>query len=211
MRIDGAPQMPLKRDRSLFGGAVCINVPAKYAKWHDAIIVRARLRSLDCYSEMHHINPRSLGGLDSPENLVQLTYREHFLVHWLLVKLTVGPEKRKMVAALHAMTLPLREAGRIVTGWRVDVAKRARKNEIIARRTAMRLAEVEHQRRLAEIASQRQEAERSAISTWATFKDQKPLRRDGGGKFMRARKRRRPRPSKSARERAKLLRAFAEL
>lgn len=36
---------------------------------------------------MHHILPRSLGGLDTEENLVLLTFREHFLAHYLLYKI----------------------------------------------------------------------------------------------------------------------------
>jgi hypothetical protein len=36
------------------------------------------------YYEKHHILPRSMGGDNSKENLVNLTAREHFLAHWLL-------------------------------------------------------------------------------------------------------------------------------
>jgi hypothetical protein len=39
------------------------------------------------YYERHHILPRSLGGSDGFENLVLLTGFEHFVVHWLLVKM----------------------------------------------------------------------------------------------------------------------------
>jgi len=34
--------------------------------------------------ERHHINPRCLGGDDSPGNLIKLTRREHFIAHRLL-------------------------------------------------------------------------------------------------------------------------------
>lgn len=37
--------------------------------------------------ERHHIVPRSMGGLNSPENLVYLTPEEHFVAHGLLVKM----------------------------------------------------------------------------------------------------------------------------
>ena len=40
------------------------------------------------YYELHHIIPRSLGGIDCEENLVLLTAREHFLAHYLLWKFT---------------------------------------------------------------------------------------------------------------------------
>ena len=38
------------------------------------------------YSEIHHIIPRSFGGSDNQANLVRLTAREHFIVHFLLYK-----------------------------------------------------------------------------------------------------------------------------
>jgi hypothetical protein len=57
------------------------------------------------YFEKHHIQPKSLGGTNSKENLVRLTAREHFICHWLLVKMydkgTV--ERNKMLCALWRM------------------------------------------------------------------------------------------------------------
>lgn len=41
----------------------------------------------DCYVEQHHIIPRSEGGLDEPDNLVNLTAREHYIAHLLLAKI----------------------------------------------------------------------------------------------------------------------------
>lgn len=37
--------------------------------------------------ERHHIVPKSMGGDNSPQNLVYLTGRQHFLAHWLLFKI----------------------------------------------------------------------------------------------------------------------------
>ena len=57
------------------------------------------------YYEKHHIIPKSLGGTNEKENLVELTAREHFICHWLLVKMyekgTV--ERYKMLCALWRM------------------------------------------------------------------------------------------------------------
>lgn len=36
------------------------------------------------YYEKHHIMMRSMGGDNSPDNIVYLTAREHYLAHWLL-------------------------------------------------------------------------------------------------------------------------------
>lgn len=59
-----------------------------YQLVHDKIIERARVRAKpNDYCERHHIQPRSMGGNNDADNLVWLTAREHYLVHWLLYKL----------------------------------------------------------------------------------------------------------------------------
>jgi hypothetical protein len=75
----------------------------KYTKWYSDITENARQRALDCYTETHHIKPQSLGGLDTPDNLVNLTPQEHFICHWLLVKMTTGQDHHKMLNALRMM------------------------------------------------------------------------------------------------------------
>ena len=39
------------------------------------------------YIERHHIIPRCLGGTDDESNLVDFTYREHYIAHYLLYKI----------------------------------------------------------------------------------------------------------------------------
>lgn len=96
---------------------------SKYQKWYDDIIRAARGRKTPkAYTEVHHIKPKSLGGSDDAANLVRLTYREHFLVHWLLVKFCTGADLRKMQRALFAMTMPL-HGQRIIAGWQYALAK----------------------------------------------------------------------------------------
>lgn len=75
----------------------------KYTKWYNQITERARCRIIDTYTETHHIKPRSLGGTDDIDNLVELTAREHFICHWLLVKMTTGEDHYKMLNALRMM------------------------------------------------------------------------------------------------------------
>jgi len=55
-----------------------------YKKIHDSIIDRAKNRKLEGYVETHHIIPKCMNGTNEPNNLVDLTAREHFLIHWLL-------------------------------------------------------------------------------------------------------------------------------
>lgn len=76
----------------------------KYSKLYFNIIDNALSRnSIDYYVESHHIHPKSLGGSDSKENLVNLTAREHFICHYLLTKFTIGQDKYKMLCAFQAM------------------------------------------------------------------------------------------------------------
>jgi hypothetical protein len=75
----------------------------KYNKWYTNITEQAKNRVLETYTESHHIVPRSLGGSDDPNNLVNLTAREHFVCHWLLVKMTSGHDHHKMLNALRMM------------------------------------------------------------------------------------------------------------
>ena len=63
----------------------------KYSRWYNQIIERAKCRLLNGeYKEIHHIMPKCLGGNNDSSNLVELTAREHFVVHWLLTKMVDG-------------------------------------------------------------------------------------------------------------------------
>lgn len=77
----------------------------KYKKIYYQIINQAknRTKTENVLYEKHHIIPKCLGGDNSKENLVNLTYREHFICHRLLVKFTEGEQKYKMLWALHRM------------------------------------------------------------------------------------------------------------
>lgn len=59
------------------------------------------------YVERHHIQPKSLGGSDSYENLVWLTAEEHLEVHLLLVNMVEDKEsQRKMHSSAIRMCNP---------------------------------------------------------------------------------------------------------
>ena len=75
----------------------------KYTKWYRDITENAKQRVINDRTERHHIKPRSLGGADTSDNLVDLTPREHFICHWLLVKMTTGKDHHKMLNALRMM------------------------------------------------------------------------------------------------------------
>lgn len=73
-----------------------------YKKIHDKIVGRARTRKLNGYVEKHHIVPKSLGGSSSKNNLVELTAREHYIIHKLLVEMY--PTNKKLRYALWGMS-----------------------------------------------------------------------------------------------------------
>jgi len=75
----------------------------KYSKTYFAITSNAKKRITEGYTELHHIIPQSMGGSNEKDNLVELTAREHFICHWLLVKMTEGDGRSKMLYALKGM------------------------------------------------------------------------------------------------------------
>lgn len=77
--------------------------PSKYTKWYIQIITKALNRAdiLEKDFEKHHIVPVSLkrDWRKCPENIVRLTYREHFMVHRLLTKMFYGIYHQHMIYA----------------------------------------------------------------------------------------------------------------
>lgn len=77
-----------------------------YQRIYNAIIEKAKSRGKieehsDQYYERHHIIPKSLGGSNSHENLVKLTFKEHFICHRLLIR--IYPKENKMHYAFWMM------------------------------------------------------------------------------------------------------------
>lgn len=100
-----------------------------YKKIYDKLInsrqVLNRNRKDNVYYENHHILPKSIGGLNNKDNLVLLTFREHFLAHLLLVHIyTYDPLlKRKMVYALYELTRRSKTHQRILSSRQYETAR----------------------------------------------------------------------------------------
>jgi len=96
----------------------------KYKRWYDNIIKNAKSQSriLDYY-EKHHIIPKSLGGDDSENNLVNLTAREHFICHFLLTKFTTGQDYYKMVYACKGMNRSRKYQKRYINSKLYEIIK----------------------------------------------------------------------------------------
>lgn len=101
-------------------------LPNKYTGWYYSIINQARGRNLspEKYYEKHHIIPKSLGGSNRKENIVPLTAREHFVCHLLLIRMTTGTDKAKMVNA--ALRLATDKKDRKVTSRCYEYIKKIR-------------------------------------------------------------------------------------
>lgn len=76
----------------------------KYHRIYKCLCARAlgRILPRGTYTERHHIIPRSLGGPDQHENLVDLTAKEHYIAHMCLVRCTQGQAQQKMRMAVLA-------------------------------------------------------------------------------------------------------------
>lgn len=72
-----------------------------YKRIYDNLIERAKTRTIDGYTEKHHIIPRCMNGSDDDSNLVRLTPEEHYIAHLLLVK--IYPDNSKLVYAANMM------------------------------------------------------------------------------------------------------------
>lgn len=77
-----------------------------YQKIYTAFIADRRIIEdaavlLSSYLEKHHIVPRSLGGDDTPGNLIRLTPEDHFFAHLLLAKIHGGKLWYALMAMCH--------------------------------------------------------------------------------------------------------------
>ncbi|MFA6198895.1 MAG: HNH endonuclease signature motif containing protein [Bacteroidales bacterium] len=75
-----------------------------YKRIYNEIIDNRKLNKFHGYTENHHIIPKSVGGLDIIENLVELTAREHFICHYLLTKM-FEPKTKEFYSMVKAFSM----------------------------------------------------------------------------------------------------------
>jgi hypothetical protein len=73
-----------------------------YRNIYNSII--NKYRNQPGITESHHIVPKSLGGDNNPENLVEVSPRVHYILHLLLYKMNSGNNKKKMWYAVWNMS-----------------------------------------------------------------------------------------------------------
>lgn len=80
-----------------------------YQKIYNNLINRALNRNIDTneYYEKHHIIPKCMDGIDDSSNIVQLTAREHYIAHGLLVKINKNNHKyfKKLLYSFRYMSV----------------------------------------------------------------------------------------------------------
>lgn len=97
----------------------------KYTKWYNKIIENAKkFEDRNEYTEIHHIVPKCLGGSDDATNLIKLSAREHFLCHWLLVKMTSGQSQIKMAFAFNAFRRSSKNQKRLLTSRQYNIVRK---------------------------------------------------------------------------------------
>ena len=78
-----------------------------YKKHYDRLISTRKLLNREkgkgIYYEKHHIIPKCCGGLNNKQNLILLTAKEHYVAHYLLIKIYGGELKNKLYYAFWRM------------------------------------------------------------------------------------------------------------
>ena len=96
---------------------------SKYTKVYYQIIERRIGKHLSKrLTHNHHIIPKSLGGSDNKENLIRLSYREHYVCHHLLTKMMKNKnDYHRMACAFHYM-MYAKNMDKVYTSRQFDIA-----------------------------------------------------------------------------------------
>ena len=89
----------------------------KYTRIYYQIIDRAKTRPKPKINEKHHIIPKckAFGGPNTKENIIPLTFKEHFICHHLLLKMCKTPQqKSSMYYAFTRMGMKSKTNKRII-------------------------------------------------------------------------------------------------
>ena len=116
----------------------------KYYFWYFNLVEKAKKNTekYTCYTELHHILPKCLGGNDSEDNLVKLTLREHYIAHLLLSKMYEGGAKRKMYYGLWRMLLDVKvRNSRVFELYRKKYIENSLNTQIISEETRRKISE----------------------------------------------------------------------
>ena len=99
-----------------------------YERIYNQLVEKCKVRgldkkSVDYYTELHHIIPRSLGGDNSQDNLVMLSGREHYIAHMLLWKAFPKESALKYAAMMMSNRAVCKVNSHIYSALKEDFAK----------------------------------------------------------------------------------------
>ncbi len=97
-----------------------IFIDNKYYRWYLSLIEKD---DIGADVEKHHRLPKSFKR-ENNKDIVRLSYRKHFLAHWLLTKCTTEQYKKKMLQALVLMTTN-KYGKRIISSWQYAITRKA--------------------------------------------------------------------------------------
>ncbi len=109
-----------------------------YRKIYDQIITRGKSRKLVGYKEKHHIIPKCMNGSNEPENMVELTGREHFICHKLLTE--IYPDENGLQYSVWIMMTMSDSMGRKYKVGSKEY-QRLRENLIVSDKTRKKMSE----------------------------------------------------------------------
>jgi len=126
----------------------------KYTTWYYRVISAAKLRKISIHYNTHHIIPESFfinrarrgpagwlpGNPNEKDNKVRLTFREHFICHWLLTKMTTNLAKSKMISALWRMAQKDSTTGYKITSRMYSKIKEEFRNREISNSTRYKIS-----------------------------------------------------------------------
>lgn len=118
---------------------------SKYTKIYFSIVDRAKSRATAPPIERHHIVPKSLGGTNEKDNLVNLTPKEHRLCHLLLTKMVFDPKhKISMYCAAWRMYTASNHRGLSKGNWYQRMREKcaeSQKGKIVSETTRQKIKE----------------------------------------------------------------------
>lgn len=157
----------------------------KYTNLYNKLINRSVERNWKKASgrERHHIIPQSLGGSNDKNNLTYLSAREHFICHWLLIKMTEGEARSKMLYALMGMRAMSENHQRYSSSVTSRVYEKYRIEHALNHSTTMKQKNLvpwnkggvvitdEHRANLVQAALQRAPKSEESIQKWKESRD----------------------------------------
>jgi hypothetical protein len=111
-----------------------ININSIYWARYNRFIESRLNRTIqdNAIMEVHHIIPKCAGGDDSPNNLIKITVREHFIAHWMLSKVGVDEVWYKLRFAFGFMSVSSKSNSyrKFLTSKQFEKSKSIRKETI---------------------------------------------------------------------------------